>query len=147
VPTGTVDEVEKVTLRPDGLPSLRLIGRTEEGCGEFAGLGGGVVRHCTRRVVASVGGDPDLSVVDAHRRVTVVTSLDLSDSVVTHHSSSRTHGASVVDLTDLVEVDARSLSRLELAQRSEEHTSELQSRENIVCHLMPEKNTQSHHTK
>src|SRR5690606_42155321 len=40
-------------------------------------------------------------------------------------------------------VSPDSLGGIERAARSEEHTSELQSRENLVCRLLPEKKTRS----
>src|SRR2546428_7620286 len=40
---------------------------------------------------------------------------------------------------DISELDARALERLELERRSEEHTSELQSRSDLVCRLLLEK--------
>src|SRR5690606_18673027 len=45
---------------------------------------------------------------------------------------------------DLVELPVAADGSLDLAQRSEEHTSELQSRENLVCRLLLEKKKESH---
>src|SRR5690606_40913408 len=53
---------------------------------------------------------------------------------MTQHIANGMYGAVVIDPPDLPAVDREYL----LVQRSEEHTSELQSRENLVCRLLLE---------
>src|SRR3712207_8990698 len=51
----------------------------------------------------------------------------------------RGHDDATVDLSQLTALDSVVLGRLLAAHRSEEHTSELQSRQYLVCRLLLEK--------
>src|SRR5690606_4442038 len=69
----------------------------------------------------------------------ITTALEASSAATHRFCSTRSTAVSAVALTSASTTDSTTIGASPLVGRSEEHTSELQSRENLVCRLLLEK--------
>src|SRR5690606_38201659 len=100
--------------------SFWLYQRTTPALSRGRRLALGLLRFCSLLILILLLFDPVLRIVDRDaRRPTVAILVDDSESIVV---------TSTTDSTDEL--------RQRVQSRSEEHTSELQSRENLVCRLL-----------